>query len=145
MKVQEVILRAMDKRITWWQAAEIRFRIAGGSGMRNMTMTDGSTGRAESEAGAAGASRGSAAALPGELLRPERASLSQKLREGQGIGLSCTWVKLALQGAGLVKKARKRSASLVPASPSAPGNALHLDGSRHQWFQDQRWYDLIEV
>jgi hypothetical protein len=22
---------------------------------------------------------------------------------------------------------------------------LHLDGSRHQWFQDQRWYDLIEV
>ena len=22
---------------------------------------------------------------------------------------------------------------------------LHLDGSRHQWFQDDRWYDLIEV
>ena len=26
-----------------------------------------------------------------------------------------------------------------------PGMLLHLDGSRHQWFQDQRWYDLIEV
>jgi hypothetical protein len=22
---------------------------------------------------------------------------------------------------------------------------LHLDGSSHQWFQDERWYDLIEV
>jgi hypothetical protein len=22
---------------------------------------------------------------------------------------------------------------------------LHLDGSRHQWFQDERWYDLIEI
>jgi len=22
---------------------------------------------------------------------------------------------------------------------------LHLDGSRHRWFQDERWYDLIEV
>ena len=22
---------------------------------------------------------------------------------------------------------------------------LHLDGSHHQWFQDDRWYDLIEV
>jgi hypothetical protein len=22
---------------------------------------------------------------------------------------------------------------------------LHIDGSRHQWFQDQRWYDLIVI
>jgi hypothetical protein len=22
---------------------------------------------------------------------------------------------------------------------------LHLDGSKHRWFQDERWYDLIEV
>ena len=22
---------------------------------------------------------------------------------------------------------------------------MHLDGSRHQWFQDERWYDLIEM
>jgi hypothetical protein len=22
---------------------------------------------------------------------------------------------------------------------------LRLDGSRHRWFQDDRWYDLIEV
>ena len=32
----------------------------------------------------------------------------EKLREEHGIELSDTWVKLALQGAGLVKKGRKR-------------------------------------
>src|SRR5207249_7014395 len=32
----------------------------------------------------------------------------EKLREKEGIELGYTWVKLALQGAGLVKKGRKR-------------------------------------
>ena len=32
----------------------------------------------------------------------------EKLREEHGIGLSYTWVKLALQGAGLVKKGHRR-------------------------------------
>ena len=22
---------------------------------------------------------------------------------------------------------------------------LHIDASRHQWFQDERWYDLLTV
>ncbi len=22
---------------------------------------------------------------------------------------------------------------------------LHIDGSRHRWFQDERWYDLIVI
>jgi len=26
-----------------------------------------------------------------------------------------------------------------------PGRLLHLDGSCHQWFQDERWYDLIGI
>jgi transposase InsO family protein len=26
-----------------------------------------------------------------------------------------------------------------------PGMMLHIDGSRHQWFQDHRWHDLIVV
>ena len=26
-----------------------------------------------------------------------------------------------------------------------PGMMLHLDGSRHQWFQDERWYDLLVI
>ena len=26
-----------------------------------------------------------------------------------------------------------------------PGMLLHLDGSQHRWFQDERWYDLIVI
>jgi hypothetical protein len=26
-----------------------------------------------------------------------------------------------------------------------PGMLLHIDGSHHQWFQDERWYDLIVI
>jgi len=26
-----------------------------------------------------------------------------------------------------------------------PGMMLHIDGSRHQWFQDDRWYDLLVI
>jgi hypothetical protein len=44
----------------------------------------------------------------------------EKLREGQGMGLSYTWVKLALQGAGLVKRGGSAGciASAGPADPS---------------------------
>ena len=70
----------------------------------------------------------------------------EKLGEAHGIGLSYSWVKRALQGAGLVKKGRKRGVHRKrrPRRP-LPGMLLHLDGSRHHWFQDDRWYDLIEV
>jgi hypothetical protein len=70
----------------------------------------------------------------------------EKLREEHGLELSYTWVKLALQGAGLVKKARQRGVHRQRRPPRPlPGMLLHLDGSSHQWFQDERWYDLIEV
>src|SRR5258708_32682250 len=26
-----------------------------------------------------------------------------------------------------------------------PGMLLHIDGSRHRWFQDERWYDLLVI
>jgi hypothetical protein len=26
-----------------------------------------------------------------------------------------------------------------------PGMLLHIDGSKHQWFGDQRWHDLIVI
>ncbi len=70
----------------------------------------------------------------------------EKLREVHGVELSYTWVKRALQGAGLVKPGRKRGVHRQrrPRRP-LPGMLLHLDGSRHRWFQDDRWYDLIEV
>jgi hypothetical protein len=70
----------------------------------------------------------------------------EKLREEHDMELSYTWVKLAPQGAGLVKKGRKRGVHRKrrPRRP-LPGMLLHLDGSRHRWFQDDRWDDLIEV
>ncbi|MGH2361600.1 MAG: ISNCY family transposase, partial [bacterium] len=70
----------------------------------------------------------------------------EKLQGEHGIELSYTWVKQALQGAGLVKKAGRRS----PHRKRRPrrvmrGMMLHIDGSKHQWFQDDRWHDLIVV
>jgi hypothetical protein len=55
-------------------------------------------------------------------------------------------VKLALQGAGLVKKARKRGVHRKRRERKPlPGMLLHIDGSKHQWFGDERWYDLIVI
>jgi hypothetical protein len=45
-----------------------------------------------------------------------------------------------------VKKGRKRGLHRKRrARRPLPGMLLHLDGSRHSWFQDERWYDLIAI
>ena len=70
----------------------------------------------------------------------------EKLRAEHGIELSYTWVKQALQGAGLVARGRKRGAHRKRRERRPlPGMLLHIDGSRHQWFQDERWYDMIVI
>jgi transposase len=144
----------MAKTITWWQAAEIigisdrsmrrwkrRYEEHGYDGLHDRRRGKPSPKRVPLK-------------LAEEVLRlyGERyADLNvrhfhEKLREVHGIELSYTWVKLALQGAGLVKPGRKRGVHRKrrPRRP-LPGMLLHLDGSRHRWFQDDRWYDLIEV
>jgi transposase len=154
MKLQEVILRVMAKSLTWWQAAEIlglsdrqmrrwkkRYELYGYDGLFERRRQAPSPRRVP-------------VAVVEEVFRLYREKyfdlnvrhFHKKLREEQGIQLSYTWVKLALQGAGLVKKGRKRGAHRKrrPRRP-LPGMLLHLDGSRHAWFQDERWYDLIEV
>jgi hypothetical protein len=70
----------------------------------------------------------------------------EKLREEHAIELSYTWVQKALQGAGLVAKRHKRGPHRRrrPRRP-LPGMMLHIDGSKHQWFQDDRWHDLIVI
>src|SRR5438552_11184869 len=72
--------------------------------------------------------------------------IKEKLQHENQIELSYTWVKLALQGAGLVRRGRKRGVHRQrrPRRP-LPGMLLHIDGSRHRWFQDERWYDLIVI
>jgi len=70
----------------------------------------------------------------------------EKLAAEHGISLSYTWVKAALQGAGLVKarKHRGKHRKRRPRRP-LPGMLLHIDGSQHRWFCDDRWYDLLVV
>ena len=70
----------------------------------------------------------------------------EKLREEHGIELSYTWVQKALQGAGLVARHRKRGKHRRRRERRPlPGMLLHIDGSKHRWFGDERWYDLIVI
>jgi len=67
----------------------------------------------------------------------------EKLVEEHGIALSYSWVKAALQGAGLVGKRGQRGRHRKRRERRPlPGMLLHIDGSHHRWFQDERWYDL---
>jgi transposase len=154
MKIQEVILRAMAKRLSWWQAAEI-IGISDRSMRRWKKRYEqyGYDGLFDRRRGKPSPKRVPLKQVEEvlQLYREKYFDLNvrhfhEKLQEAQGIKLSYTWVKLALQGAGLVKKGRKRGVHRKrrPRRPLS-GMLLHLDGSKHQWFQDQRWYDLIEV
>ena len=70
----------------------------------------------------------------------------EKLVAEHQVQLSYSWVKGLLQGAGLVAKGRKRGAHRKRrARRPLPGMLLHIDGSRHRWFQDERWYDLLVI
>ena len=70
----------------------------------------------------------------------------EKLGEEHQIGLSYTWVKQALQAAGLVKRKSKRGVHRKRRERRPlPGMMLHIDGSHHRWFQDERGYDLIVI
>jgi transposase len=154
MKIQEVILRAMAKKITWWQAAEIigiscrqmrrwreRYEQHGYDGLFDRRRGKPSPKRVPME-------------IVEEVLRLYQElyydfnvrHFHEKLREEHAIHLSYTWVKSALQGAGLVKKARRRSPHRKRRERRPlPGMLLHIDGSHHQWFGDERWYDLISI
>src|SRR3954447_1177490 len=154
MKVQDVILQAMAKKITWWQAAEI----LGISDLhmrrwRERYVEEGYDGLFDRRRGQPSRRRVLVATVEKAfaLYREQYFDLNvqhfhEKLRAEHGIGLSYTWVKQALQGAGLVARGRKRGAHRKRRERRPlPGMLLHIDGSRHQWFQDERWYDLIVI
>jgi hypothetical protein len=70
----------------------------------------------------------------------------EKLVQEHQIELSYTWVKQALQGAGLVARESKRGVHRKRRERRpVPGMLMHIDGSRHQWLQDERWYELIVI
>ena len=154
MKIQEVILRALAKRITWCQAAEI-------IGIRDRQMRRwyrryqefGYDGLFDRRRGRPSPKRVAVETVERMLglYRDRYFDLNvqhfcEKLREEHSISLSYTWVKTALQGAGLVRKGRRRGAHRRRRlRRPLPGMLVHLDGSRHRWFQDERWYDLLVV
>lgn len=70
----------------------------------------------------------------------------EKLVEEHKIEVSYTWTKTLLQKSGLVAKEKSRKAHRKRRERrSLPGMLLHIDGSQHQWFQDERYYDLIVI
>src|SRR6266480_3519752 len=154
MKVQEVILRAVAKKITWWQAAEII-----GISDRQMRrwreryQEFGYDGLFDRRHGRPSPKRVPLATVERvlELYRERYFDLNvrhfqEKLRQQHQIGLSYSWVKAALQGAGLVQRGRKRGVHRKRRQRRPlPGMLLHIDGSRHRWFQDERWYDLLVI
>jgi transposase len=154
MKVQDVMLQAMAKKITWWQAAEIL-----GISDRHMRrwreryVEQGYNGLLDRRRGQPSRRRVPVATVEKvfALYREKYFDLNvqhfhEKLQAEHGIELSYTWVKQALQGAGLVARGRKRGAHRKRRERRPlPGMLLHIDGSRHQWFQDERWHDLIVI
>src|SRR6201990_1181780 len=154
MKVQDVMLQAMAKRITWWQAAEIL-----GISDRHMRrwrgryVEEGYNGLLDRRRGQPSRRRVPVATVEKvfALYRERYFDLNvqhfhEKLGAEHGMELSYTWVKQALQGAGLVARGRKRGAHRKRRERRPlPGMLMHIDGSRHQWFQDERWYDLIVI
>jgi transposase len=154
MKLQDVILKAMAKKINWMEAAEI-------AGVTDRTMRRireryeefGYTGLFDQRRGKRSIHR-----IPMQtaeevlrLFREDYFDLNirhfhEKLSAEHGIRLSYTWVQKALQGAGLVAKRHKRGPHRRrrPRRP-LPGMLLHIDGSKHQWLNDDRWHDLIVI
>jgi transposase len=154
MKVQDVMLQAMARKIRWWQAAEIL-----GISDRHMRrwreryVEEGYNGLLDRRRGKPSRRRVPMTTVEQvfALYREKYFDLNvqhfhEKLQGEHGIQLSYTWVKQALQGAGLVARGRKRGAHRKRRERRPlPGMLLHIDGSRHQWFQDERWYDLIVI
>src|SRR6202522_4318896 len=154
MKLQEVLLRATTGKIKWWQAAELtgiserqmrrwrkRLEEQGPQGLLDRRRRKASSRRVPKEQAEEVVS----------LHRDKYFDLNvrhfhEKLGEEHQIGLSYTWVKQALQAAGLVKLKSKRGVHRKRRERRPlPGMMLHIDGSHHQWFQDERWHDLIVI
>jgi transposase len=152
MKVQEVLLRAMGGLISWVQAGEIlglcprqvlrlrkRFEDDGYAGLFDRRRQP------------------SPKRVPVEtvervlkLYREEYADFNvqhfhETLKEAYRIDLSYSWVKKALQTAGLVPVSKRRGAHRRRRERRPlPGMLLHVDASRHDWIPGGM-LDLVSI
>jgi transposase len=148
MKAQQVILRALSGQLTWVQAADIlgrtprsilrmrrRFERYGYDGLFDRRRHTPSSKRVpvtqvehvlrlyRERYGPRGGHRGF-----------NVRHFHQLARRDHGLTLSYSFVKKALQEAGLVPKGRARGRHRQRREPRPCfGELLHLDGSRHQW------------
>jgi len=156
MKVQEVILRALSRQLTWIQAAEIlgcsarsirrlrlRYQQCGYDGLLDHRQQTPSPKRAP-------------VAEVERVLRLYRERYQdfnvrhfvRIARREHQVTFCYAFVKKALQGAGLVPKQRPRGRHRRRREPRPCfGELLHLDGSRHQWLAlaPEQWLTLLVV
>jgi transposase len=154
MRMQEIILRAISKQMNWFEAAKVlrmsprhlrrlyaRYRKFGYDGLYDRRTGKPSPRRVPLE-------------KVEEVFRLYRERyydfsvrhFHEKLSEEHGFELSYSWVKLALQGAGLVAKAPQRGVHRRKRERRPMiGMLLHIDGSRHRWLGEEQWHDLIVV
>ena len=142
MKVQEVILKAMSGAMSWWQAAEIL-------GMHPRSLLrwrrryekHGYTGLLDRRTGTPSPRRAPFHEVE-RVLRLYREKYTgfngrhfhQIAHREHGVTLSYSFVKKALQVAGLLPKKKARGRHRRRREPRACfGEMLHLDGSPHAW------------
>lgn len=154
MTKREVVLKAVEKQITWLQAADIL-----GYTPRHMRRLK----RRYEEYGL-GAFRDHRGGKPrrkripletiSEVCRLKRevypdfsmAHFHEYVTEQHDLSISYTWMRLVLESAGLVEKApgRGKYRRKRERRPMV-GTMLHIDGSRHEWIPGLPWWDLIVV
>src|SRR5687768_16965687 len=154
MKRQEIILRAYAKKISWIEAAEIlgysprhlrrireKYEEVGFDGI-----IDGRLGRESPRRTPVAIIEQVTALYREKYFDFNVKHFVEKLHEEHSIEVSYTWVKNLLQGAGLIAKQRSRKKHRKKRERKPiKGMMLHIDGSRHQWFGDDRWHDLIVI
>jgi transposase len=155
MKAREVLVRAVSGELTWLQAADLL-------GVTPRTMRR--RRRQLERHGVAGLVdrrfRPSPRRAPGRLVRWMVRQYKDRyrgfnvrhfhavLRREHGFEYSYSFVRQALQDAGLVKPKRPRGRHRLRRDPRALfGELLHIDGSRHHWLArcPEEWASLITV
>jgi transposase len=142
MRLQEVMLKAIAGEIHWFRAAEILGMSARSlRRWRERYESHGYDGLLDRRCGKPSVRRVPVAAVAQVLqLYRERyrgfnvRHFHDTVRRVYGVTLSYSYVKQALQTAGLVRKRRPRGRHRRRREPRACfGELLHLDGSRHAW------------
>lgn len=142
MQIKDVLLRAMNKEYSWFQAAEILgITPRGLRRLRQRMEKFGYQGLVDMRRGRPSPRRTPVVEIERILaLYRERYSgfnvrhFWQTARREDGVELSYTLVRQILQRAGLVKKGRVRGRHRRRRERKACfGEMLHLDGSRHAW------------